>query len=245
MESEFLTLEDMPFSRLIVESDDLAEIRREYASKPEKERRLAADFEYHSSMASGMVERALGPIDEGNDPFDGPVLALTIDPEYAPALLTVGSIEYQYGRIDEAMDLFLALVKLSEKDVDIEDMSVVVDKAAGFLIDNEDFENALELFTAAIREHPSKGLYYNGLSYCYARTGQFEEAVEQARRSVELEPANHEYLSDLGWALTEEGNFNEAKTILEKAVAISPSTYKQAKGNLVELKRRMKDAKEK
>ena len=32
---------------------------------------------------------------------------LAIDPEYAPAMLSVGSLEYQYGRVEEGMALFL------------------------------------------------------------------------------------------------------------------------------------------
>lgn len=57
------------------------------------------------------------------------VAPLAIDPEYAPAMLTVASLEYQYGRVDEAMVLFLELTKLS---ADTEDLPEIIDKAGAF-----------------------------------------------------------------------------------------------------------------
>ena len=48
----------------------------------------------------------------GTPSWPSGVVALAIDPLYAPALLTVGSIEYQLGRVEEPMKLFMTLVTL-------------------------------------------------------------------------------------------------------------------------------------
>jgi len=80
--------------------------------------------------------------DDDNSPWPGEVMALAIDPTYAPAILTVGSYEYIYGRKDEAMIHFMSLTKLPE---DTEDLAVIIDKAGDFLIENEDIENATKL----------------------------------------------------------------------------------------------------
>ncbi len=79
------------------------------------------------------------------------VAALAIGPEYAPALLTVGSLEYQLGRRGEALDLFMKLTRLSK---DEEDLPEIIDKAGCFLIDNNDYESALELYSAAEKLDP-------------------------------------------------------------------------------------------
>lgn len=237
MNSKSLTFQDMPFSRLVKESEELAEVRREYASLSEDERRRAADFQYNASIASEMFNRAIGRADDEETPWPGEVMALAIDANYAPALLTVGSFEYIYERVDEAMAHFLALTTLPET---TEDIVEIVDQAGDFLIDNQDYENAVILYSAASGEHPNIPEYRNGLSYCFGKLGRMEEAIEQVRYAVNLDPDSHIYLTDLGWTLVEAECFNEAQTVLKRAVAMSPPDYELARENLAELHRRMK-----
>ena len=236
--SSVLTFKDTPFSRLITECEKLSELRRQYASSSDAERRLAADFQYHSSVASEMFNRAVGRADDEDVPWPGEVAALAIDPSYAPALLTVGSWEFIYGRADEAITHFLSLTTLPEE---TEDISDIIDKAGEFLIDNQDYENAIVLYLAACRKYSDNPRYRNGLSYCLAKSGRLHEAIEEARRAVDLDPDNHVYLTDLGWNLVETGYFIEAEAILERAVSLSPPGYELSRGNLEELRRRMKE----
>lgn len=237
MNSKSLTFEDMPFSRLVKESEDLAQLRREYASLSSNERRHAADFQYNASIASQIFNKAIGQADDENTPWPGAVTALAIDSKYAPALLTVGSFEYLYGRIDEAMAHFLALTTLPET---TEDIVEIIDQAGDFLIDNQDYENAVLLYSAGSGEYPSIPEYRNGLSYCFGKLGRLEEAIEQVRYAVNLEPDNHTYLTDLGWTLVEAKYFDEAQAVLKRAVAMSPPDYELARENLAELQRRMR-----
>lgn len=238
MNSTGLTFKNTPFSRLIKESEELAQLRREYESLSQNERKLAADFQYNSSIASQMFNKAVGRTDDEDSPWPGEVTALAIDSKHAPALLTVGSYEYLYGRTDEAMTHFLTLTTLPEE---TEHISDIIDKAADFLIENQNYENAMVLFSAASREHPNIPKYRNGLSYCFGKLGRLEEAIKQARYAVNLEPENHIYLTDLGWSLVEAEYFDEAQAILERAVSKSPSDYELAKTNLDELRRRMRE----
>ena len=236
MTSANITFENTPFSRLIKESEELAQIRNDYASLSDKERMFAADYQYYASFASQLFNAALGKTSDESSSLPGEVIALAIDPNYAPAILTVGSYEYIYGRIDEAMNLFLTLATLPET---TKDLVEIIDKAGDFLIDNKDYKNAKALYLAAIHEHPNISTYHNGLSYCLAKFGRLEEAVEQARFAVNLEPDNYIYLNDLGWSLVEAEHFDEAQTILKRAVSISPPDYELAKGNLEELHHRL------
>lgn len=232
-----LTHQKVPFSRLIKESEELVQLRHTYAQESAEERRAAADLEYHSAIASRMFTATVGWPSPQDAPWAGEVVALAIDPLYAPALATVGSYEYLYGRPDEAMTLFLTLITLPEETDDIAD---IIDKAGDFLIDNQDYEHAMVLYSTAVREHPHIATYHNGLSYCFGKQGQFEEAIAHVRCAVELEPDNHVYRTDLGWSLVEAKHYEEAQTILEQAVAMSPPGYTLARGNLEELHRRMK-----
>jgi len=85
-------------------------------------------------------------------------LALAIDPLFAPAALTVGSLECQHGFFKEAMELFLTLTKLPENE---EDLAEIIDKAGNFLLDHEDFENALKLYLSGERAYPTRELSNN------------------------------------------------------------------------------------
>ncbi len=237
MASNKLTFKKLPFSRLIKESAKLAQLRREYASKSKKERKLAADFQYHDTIATQMFNKAMR-IHEKPAPWPGEVIALAIDPLYAPAILTVGSYEYIYGRIDEAMDLFLSLCAIPEN---TEDISEIIDKAGDFLLDNQDYHHALTLYSTAVREFPHIAKYYNGYSYCLAKLGRNEEALKESRRMVELEPDNYMFLTDLGWTLVEAERLEEAKDVLEQAVKLAPPDYELARENLKETHRRIKN----
>jgi len=234
------TLRDMPFSQLVQADPVLAEARREYTSMPPAHRRTAAQWEYDSRIAGDLFADACAHVGREALPlprFDAGVLALAIDPLFAPALLTVGSLEYQYDRVDAAMELFLTLPSLPQEEPDIVE---IVDKAGDFLLDRNDHRNALLLYRAATRKRPAISVYWSGVGYCLGRLGRKEEAVAAARRAVALEPTNAVPLTDLGWALVEAGSHAEAHTVLEQAVAQAPEGFDLPRNNLSELDRRIR-----
>jgi Flp pilus assembly protein TadD len=230
------------FSYLVDEDDDLACLRKRYASKPPDERRMAADFEYHSAMASDLFQSVLARAgQEGLESEYWPpgVLALAIDPEYAPALLTVGSLEYQLGRRGEGLDLFMKLTRLGK---DEKDLPEIIDKAGCFLLDNNDYENALELYSAAEKSDPGQSLYFNSSGYCLGKLRRFKEAVEKCRQAAALEPENYEHLNDLGFSLMEAGDFPRAEKALKRSKSLAPPDYELSANNLKELQRRKRKA---
>ena len=130
--------ENIPFSTLVKNNSDLAALRRDYTSRPARERRMAADWEYHSQMASEIFNNSMalsGKDGLGKSFWPSGVVALAIDPLYAPAILTVGSIEYQLGRIEEAMKLFKRLSGLPKGE---KNPNNIIKKAGGFFIFQED-----------------------------------------------------------------------------------------------------------
>lgn len=230
----------LPFSVLVRDNEDLAAVRAKWAAMPPQERREAADFQYHSDAAASLFNNAMalsGSEGLGEPFWPSGILALAIDPLYAPALLTVGSIEYQVGRIGEAMQLFS---RLTEFPADEEDLSVIIDKAGDFLIDQKDCENALLLYEAAEKAFPREAVYPIGSGYCLGTLGRHEESIEKHRRADELEPDNYKHLNDLGYALFKGGKLDEAEEVLERSIALSPADYALPRGNLKDVRRKKK-----
>ena len=231
------------FSVSITRDSGLKSLRIEYARVAPEKRRMAAQWEYDSSMASDLFSMAL--LKSGAETLPKPkwppgFLALAIDPLFAPALLTVGSLEYQHGFVKEAMELFLTLTKLPENE---EDLAEIIDKAGNFLLDHEDFKNALELYLSAERAYPTQALHYIGSGYCFYKLGNIEESIRKERRAVELEPNNYFHLNDLGYSLLEAGLLEEAETVLKRSISLAPPEYEFARNNLELLYERQKEEK--
>jgi len=224
-----------PFSVLVQGGSELAEIRREHAGLAPEERRKAADYAYHAEAASELIDQMMGRSGENSDSapyWPSGYVALAIDPNYAPGLLTVGSVEYQLGRPEEAMALFHRLTTLP---ADVEDLAIIIDKAGDFLIDEDDLENALELYGAAWAAFPGESTYAVGMGYCLGGLGRHEESVEAHRRAVALEPDNYLHRNDLGYSLLEAGRLDEAEAEFKKSISLAPDDYELPKGNLREV----------
>jgi|GEM_PF-794967 len=235
-------LNNVPFSVLAKADRELVDLRRDYASMPARERRMAADWEYHSQMAAEIFNDSMalaGKEGLGKSSWPSGVVALAIDPLYAPAILTVGSIEYQLGRVEEAMKLFLTLVTLPK---DEEDLIAIIDEAGDFLIDQDDYENALALYSAAEKAYPHEAVYSIGSGACLGELGHDEESVKKHRRADALEPDNYKHLNDLGYSLLEAGEFDEAEEVFQKSIALSPPDYEFPRNNLSDLKEKRKEA---
>src|SRR6266700_1627019 len=106
------------FATLLAEGTELSRLRAEYAQKASPKRRVAAQWAYDEDLAATLFKAALAPLQGGG--FPGPswppgFAALAIDPEYAPALLTVGCYEYGTGRKRQGMDLLFQLTELSPR----------------------------------------------------------------------------------------------------------------------------------
>ena len=91
-----------PFTALITSSESLMNIRSDYASTSRDQRHKAADFCYSAGIASQLFQNAVPDVTEVGG-LSYLIEALAIDPDFAPGLLGIGSIEYQLERPDEAM----------------------------------------------------------------------------------------------------------------------------------------------
>ena len=173
-------------------------------------------FDAEAAYAESIFRQAIGDMEAS---IAAAERALDIKPDYPPAVLTMGSIEYQRGRPDEGARLFSSLISLSDEAGDLWE---VIDKAGIFLIHEDRYEEGLELYQGAVERFRERAALYQGLGCCASHQGLFEKAIEASRKALELEPENQNLINDLGWSLFEAGRLEEAEKVLLKAVATDP-----------------------
>lgn len=154
--------------------------------------------------------------------------ALEAMPTYAPAILSMGSVLYQVGRIGEGRELFQSLLSLPKNTTDI---CQIIDEAGTFLTRFGAYEDGMALYRTAVKRYPDVPALFQGLGYCATNAGLHEEAVSANQRALELEPENQKLVNDLGWTLLQAGRLPQARETLERAVSMDPSD-ELAKENL-------------
>jgi len=146
--------------------------------------------------------------------------ALELRPNYPPAVLTMGSIEYQRGRQSDGKSLFLSLLSLPDDDCDLRQ---IIDTAGSFLIRSKKYADGLELFRGAVQRFTDRANLYQGLGCCAAHEGFFDEAVVAYEKGLALEPTRQDLVNDLGWSLYESGRPEKAIKVLLRAVSMDSS----------------------
>ena len=174
-------------------------------------------FQVEATYADSMFRSAIGDTEGCMQALER---AVEIKPDYAPAVLALGSVEYQRERKAEGRKLLLSLLSMSD---DTPDWVEIIDAAGDFLIQSGEYADALELYRAAAGRSPDVGVFHQGIGCCASHLGHLEEALAASRRALELEPENQKFVNDLGWSLVESGALQEARAILERAVSMDSS----------------------
>jgi tetratricopeptide (TPR) repeat protein len=173
-------------------------------------------FAAEAAYADSIVRSAMGEVDACVASLER---ALEILPSYAPAILTLGSIDYQLGDTVTGRRRFLSMLDLPD---DASDLAEILDKAGGFLIGSRNYRDGLELYQLAAARFPDVAALLQGVACCAGHEGRYELAVTASVQALELEPENQELVNDLGWSLFEAGRVEDARSYLEQAVAMDP-----------------------
>jgi len=174
-------------------------------------------FDAEAAYADSIFQMALGDTEQS---VAAAKRALALRPDYPPAVLTMGSIEYQCRRENKGRRLFLSLLSLPENDCDIRE---IIDVAGSFLIRSKEYADGLDLFRGAVERFTDRANLYQGLGCCAAHEGFFDEAVAAYEKGLALEPKRQDLVNDLGWSLYESGRLEMAKEVLLRAVSMDPS----------------------
>jgi tetratricopeptide (TPR) repeat protein len=189
--------------------------------RPKKRKRTdvtsPSQFQAERAYAESIFRQAIGDMDAS---LRALAESVHIMPDYAPAVLSQGSVEYQRGRKAEGRRLFLSLFSISW---DPDDLALIIDEAGSFLVDRQEYRDGLELYRAAVERFPDVASLYDGLGCCAGHEEQLEEAIAASERAVELDPEKQEYVSDLGWTLYLARRFEEAENVLARALVMDTS----------------------
>jgi len=218
---------DSSFYHLLENEKELKHARQESFKQGFEKRRQSALIEYKKSIESGEIAGITWS--KNGRRWPGVVLSLAIDPYFSPAILAVGSLEYNYKRKKEAMDLFKLLINIEP---DCNSYFDLINRAGNFLINSNDYENAQIFYNLAVKKYPNIAMFHNGLSYCMGRSGRFDEAIKHAKKAISISPNNCDYVNDLGYWLMEDKNFKEAEKIFKEAIEKFPYSSKRVKNNL-------------
>lgn len=174
-------------------------------------------FDAETAYAESIFSQAIGDVEAS---IAAAERALEIKPDYPPAVLTMGSIEYQRGRPDKGAHLFSTLLSLPDEDKDLWE---IIDKAGDFLIQEKRYEEGLALYQVAVERFSERAVLFQGIGCCAGHQGLFDKAIDASRKALELEPANQKLVNDLGWSLFQAEQLEEAEEVLLKAIAMDPS----------------------
>ena len=176
----------------------------------ETENLFAAEAAYADSICRGALGDSQGCIDALRR-------SMECMPTYAPAILSLGTVEYQLGHQAKGWNLFMKLFELPD---DTKDLCVIIDKAGDFLIQLGRYEDGLALYRRAVTRFPGISDLRQGLGCCAGHQGLHSEAISGSRVALALEPDNQKFVNDLGWSLYQAGSIEEARTMLERAVSM-------------------------
>jgi tetratricopeptide (TPR) repeat protein len=180
-------------------------------------------FEAEAAYADCIIRSAIGDTERCIRALER---AVEINPGYAPAVLALGSVEYQRKRKAKRRRLLLSLVSMVD---DAPDRTETIDAAGVFLIQSREYSDGFEPYRTAVQRFPDASAFHQGTGCCAGHMGEFQEAVAASRHALELEPDNQQLVHDLGWSLTESGSLQEALATRERAPSSSrPSLWKAA-----------------
>jgi thioredoxin-like negative regulator of GroEL len=120
------------------------------------------------------------------------------------------------GRLDEAANLYQALLKANPRDVEcLRDLGSI-------RLREGRYEEAAELIRRALARTPNSAGLETGLGVALAGLGRYREAIRHYRKALALDPASVDAQANIGAALLALQDAQAAIPIFEKLIAAQP-----------------------
>jgi Flp pilus assembly protein TadD len=152
------------------------------------------------------------------------------------AHLNLGDALRRQGKLDEALNQFLVVLRLQPNSADAHDyLGIALQKEGRFA-------DALAHFNMALKLTPDSPPIHLDFGTALLEDGRVSEAIEQFNIVLKTEPYSAKAHNNLGYALLQQGKLDEAVGHLRQAVQIHPD-FPEAHNNLgIALKRQDKFA---
>ncbi|MDY6938042.1 MAG: tetratricopeptide repeat protein [Cyanobacteriota bacterium] len=147
--------------------------------------------------------------------------ALNIDPNFAPALKTLGNIARARGELDRARESYLKAIEVAPN------YAEAYANLGNLAAQAQQWPEAIERYQKAIALKPDFAGAYDRLSKVWQKLGKEREATECAFRACELDPqsASVERWLGLGNALFRNGQLDRASVCYRQALGLNPNLF--------------------
>ena len=159
--------------------------------------------------------------------------ALENFPEDEELLFTLGTMQEEFGKKDDAMKTMESILKVNPRNYQ------ALNYVGYTLADkNTDLERALGLITTALEESPDTDYIVDSLAWVQFRLGRIEEAWNTINRCLSLggdDPAIWEHYGDIAKAM---GKREEALKGYKESIAREPDNIDEVRKKLLELQKK-------
>ncbi len=154
-------------------------------------------------------------------------VSVNFDLRSAPATPPAGAAPATAAAVGSKDD---GKTKAAEKKTDAEMRALFSAGLAALKANN--FEEALQQFTAAAEKDPAQPGVFQNLGLAFAKVKKYEESAAAYRKAIELKPDDAGLHAELASALADAGKFDESMTPLQEAARLNPSVGAQGYYNL-------------
>jgi TolB-like protein/Tfp pilus assembly protein PilF len=194
--------------------------RREWTDAGIAVARRAIDDDPSLPMGYFALASGYGTLGRLTDAVEGFEKVLELHPSNGNALGWLGWIQYQRGRLDEAVGLMKRALRVDPRNRDLYFNMAEFETALG------NYRNAERWVEAAEAWMPDHPYLSSHRVIILLVEGKTSEAVEEAERNLSEEPLDKvEALSMAAEALLHAGNFEQARQYLEEVYRITPEGW--------------------
>jgi len=141
--------------------------------------------------------------------------ALNIDPNYIPALNSLGAAFHRLGRLDEAIRQYQKIIALKP------DFAPVQNNLGAIYQRKSKFDLAGEHYAEAIRLNPRYAAAYNNLSVVRRKQGQLDAAELCCLKAIDINPAYAEAYYNLGLVRSAQQRSDDAVRAFRDAIRVA------------------------
>ncbi len=144
-------------------------------------------------------------------------IAISINPNYAPAYSTRGLVLYYVKEFESAEKDFQQALRLDEKDPEINN------NYGWYLCQTGKVKESIDYFLRATRNslYKTPEVAFLNAGSCYVKLGELNLAEDYVRRSMRFTPENPQALFQLALINYKRGNYDAARQHLKNVVRLS------------------------